>query len=109
MKEKSSANIFDLGYSYSGKSFDVEKMTKDIEELAQAYYVAADIGEGEHYVLASVYDLAVNKLYEGIRADSYANGTGLFAGKCGRHVFDRARDDSMMTWDPTAAVTAAFC
>lgn len=48
----------------------------------------ADIGEGEHYVLASVYDLAVNKLYEGIRADSYANGTGLFAGKCERQVFD---------------------
>ena len=107
MKEKSSANIFDLGYSYSGKSFDVEKMTKDIEELAQAYYVAADIGEGEHYVLASVYDLAVNKLYEGIRADSYANGTGLFAGKCGQQVFDECvtiYEDR----DPNAGVYGAF-
>lgn len=81
MKEKSSANIFDLGYSYSGKSFDVEKMTKDIEELAQAYYVAADIGEGEHYVLASVYDLAVNKLYEGIPRRFLCQRNGTVRGK----------------------------
>ena len=88
MKEKASANIMDLGYSYTGKTFDVEKMASDIEELVRAYYVPADIEEGEQYVLASLYDLGLDKLYEGIRADSYANGTGLFAGKLGRKVFN---------------------
>ncbi|MFQ7079049.1 MAG: metallopeptidase TldD-related protein, partial [Christensenellaceae bacterium] len=86
MKEKASANIMDLGYSYTGKTFDVEKMASDIEDLR--YYVPADIEEGEQYVLASLYDLGLDKLYEGIRADSYANGTGLFAGKLGRKVFN---------------------
>lgn len=88
MKEKASANIMDMGYSYTGKPFDVEKMASDIEELVRAYYVPADIEEGEQYVLASLYDLGLDKLYEGIRADSYANGTGLFAGMLGRQIFN---------------------
>ena len=88
MKEKASANIMDMGYSYTGKPFDVKKMASDIEELVRAYYVPADIEEGEQYVLASLYDLGLDKLYEGIRADSYANGTGLFAGMLGRQIFN---------------------
>lgn len=88
MKEKSSANIIDSGYSYSGQAFDVEKIVADIEEHTRAYFTPVDIKEGEYPVLTSIYDLGFNKLYSDIRADSCANGTGLFAGKTGGQVFD---------------------
>lgn len=88
MKDRDSANVFDLGYSYEGRTFDVEAMVKDVEELSRAWENPVDIEEGEYPVLTSVYDLGINKIYEGICADFYANGTGLFAGKCGQQVFD---------------------
>ena len=88
MKEKLSANIFDSGYSYSGQTFDVEKIVADIEEHTRAYFTPVDIKAGEYPVLTSIYDLGFSKLYSDIRADSCANGTGLFAGKTGKQVFD---------------------
>ena len=88
MSDKNSAGLFDLGYEYAGREFDIEKMCADIAELERAYRTPADIGEGEHIVFSSPYDLGFGKLVEGILADSYANGTGLFAGKRGEQVFD---------------------
>lgn len=63
MKEKSSANIIDSGYSYSGQTFDVEKIVADIEEHTRAYFTPVNIKEGEYPVLTSIYDLGFSKLY----------------------------------------------
>lgn len=88
IKEASSANVFDLGYSYVGREFSVEKMAENIREYYRAYYVSADIEEGEKLVIGSESAFGFDKILSDMTADKYCTGTGLLNGKAGTKIFD---------------------
>ncbi len=86
IKDRSSANIFDLCYGGTKRRFDADGIVADIEKLLTAYRVKAEL-PGEELPVIIAEDCAYNMLSE-MTAESYINGASLFNSKFNRKIFD---------------------
>lgn len=86
IKEKTSANIMDLDYSLSQKSYDEEAILSDVGKLLNVYGNKVPFPEEELPVVieTSVVQYALSHIV----AELYVSGSSLFNGKLGQKIFD---------------------
>ncbi len=86
MKEKKSANIMDLFFDATVKSYDEDGIVSDMGRLLSVYNNKVDFPDEEVPVVIGMGEIIYNILPE-ITAEKYMAGASLFNGKLGEKVF----------------------
>ncbi|MEG1528438.1 MAG: metallopeptidase TldD-related protein [Clostridia bacterium] len=88
LKEKSSANLFDLFYEAEADYIDIDQIVADITDLTANYYIPCDISEGTHKVIFNGFNV-VDSAMQHLSCEMYGVGASLFKDSLGKQIFNQ--------------------
>ncbi len=89
-KERSSANIIDGVFEYSGRKYDRKLVLEEANHLLHAYKNKVDLPQSGIYpVVFAEYRTPVKKLYTDLNGQLFASGASLFSDQLNKQVFSK--------------------